>query len=135
MWQIHRLLARPPPSGVTLKSRPICARSLPALVGRVQMYYSSFAPVANTHIWPNPSRPIPGVSSAPSPEWDCGIVFLNLCSPGCFAGRRVKRAIATRPLIYLPFFIQHLSLNIRRNAPQDLSNVILRMPGLTIIRK
>ena len=82
MWVLcvmHSTWDAPPSFRLTLKSRPICTRLLPPLLGRVPMYCSSHAPVANTHIWPNPSRPIVGgeLRSLPTMELRNCILLLN----------------------------------------------------------
>ena len=69
----------------------------PSAPRRVRMYCSSFAPVANAHRWPNPSRPSSLVGAGtpklhpPFPNWSCGIVYLlsGQLSPGCCAAREM----------------------------------------------
>ena len=61
----------------------------PSAPRRIRMYFSSFAPVANPHIWPNRSRPILGVRILSLPTMDLRncIPFLNGARAASQTGR------------------------------------------------
>jgi len=90
----------------------------PCTPRHVRMYCSSFSPVVNEHISPNPSRPSSLVGAGtpelhpPSPNWSCGIVNYSIRKVQSRLLRRPEKEAERGPVgdTYRPSFF-HPSMN------------------------